>query len=454
MSNGNGYLGLLKKYEREEPEVYDPEKEGWFAEVPGDLLRKSRPIYEEGEDWIMDFAQGMGRSPTWSEYSDWQVSQDIRGFSYTPESTMGKLGWEGKTWEDYRKWGQPTYGPGAGEFVPENAIVLTDQFGNPIYRTSEFNDVTGGFINRGQYLANPQGFSDIQMQNLGQYGVGPGEAYRPRDISQYYPQKEQPPGQPLWNEPALEDFFRASGHRKPYELWNDYFTSTALGEGQKYETGGSINPDIYRAQLTDYLDQRMDADFLEGKKLDEEWEEYIKKAKIMALVPQTSAFAEEWLKSKLADINARAEELMTEEKKAELLAEIEIRLRTGNTEGLPFADEDIMGRTTGKNLMNLFSQYTGSKKRGWEQEYADWEREENIRKYGVPDLSMVPGEQEIAPTGNEMGEYFQYIRSLQLAGTFENHYLNGFSFYYNLWRTEGPGMPFIEWFSNYLMSGG
>jgi len=431
MPNGNGYLGLLEKYgagtkPKEKP--YDPEKEGWFAEVPSGQHKKAIPIWEEGEDWIIDFALNYGRAPTVDEYNDWKINVDTTGFTYTPESTMGKLGYAGLTFEDYYSIGQPTYGPGWGELTPEGSLVLTDSGGNPSFRTTEpwkFPE----YLSTGRYLQPPGGIDAGIIAGLENQGIQLLGGYTPADIKKYYPDIEKP-GQPLWNPPSMEDYMAS---------------------------GGEMNPERYSAQLQDYLKQSLNKDYQAVKDINSRIEsladQYQSNLNNLDMKLRSGDIDEKTYDSLLnnlqevsegmyLELTAPLENLMTSDKVQAILDEAGEMLSLGITEGLPLVEES-QGMLTGPNLMALYDQYVSGQKNVWAEDYAEWEGNKN-KGYG--DI-VTPS---TAPTGNEMGEYFEYIRSMSLSGTIENFMMNNFSFYYNLWRQESKGMSFIEWTNNYL----
>ena len=78
----------------------------------------------------------------------------------------------------------------------------------------------------------------------------------------------------------------------------------------------------------------------------------------------------------------------------------------------------------------------------------EWERIRNIPEkpqYPSPAAQAETQGTQEKTTGTEQRDYYNYIRSLDLALLRKNNLLNGFEDYYFEWQALNTNVPFIDW---------
>jgi len=120
----------------------------WFSGY-----KTGRPQTYEVENFILDYMSKFGVPPTVQMVNDWKQGQKTSDWHYTPESTMGRFGFE----RPFEYSGQ-SYGPHPGKDVPQGGLVITDPFGNPIQRTFNPKGEYPTQVSRGQYYTPPESY--------------------------------------------------------------------------------------------------------------------------------------------------------------------------------------------------------------------------------------------------------------------------------------------------------
>lgn len=118
----------------------------WFRGVSGGV-----PETKQEEAYILDYINRYGYAPTPEEVGGYRGRLDRTQFQYTPESTMGRMGFE--TFEEYlaaQKEAEP-YGPHPGELVPYGGVVALDEQGRPVMRYMEGERVPLEYLKTGRF---------------------------------------------------------------------------------------------------------------------------------------------------------------------------------------------------------------------------------------------------------------------------------------------------------------
>jgi len=242
----------------------DELKEGWYR--PGTQWEETRLDYKgeptsfEEAQWILNYIGEQGAPPTPQEAARWRSGHDREDWTYRPESTMGKLGWESPG--EYQRFaGNVRYGPHGGGLVPEEGVVLTDQFGNPLYRTFDYQRAKP-HIEKGRYIPmGEQGLSEYQRSQMGMEEAPP--SVFKGDSSQYYP---EPVDVKPFEPPSFVEFL----------------------------SGSYVNPgEMYKARLQDYFADQMSraGDLGERKAILSEQQKAVEQIRILQ---QTGASPEQY----------------------------------------------------------------------------------------------------------------------------------------------------------------
>lgn len=401
----------------------------WFLDPTGET-KGGRPEYKEGEKWIMDYQSRTGTIPTVEEYNAWKTGQDVSGFHFSPESTMGRLGWGGRTMGDVRRSQGATYGPELGELVPSNAMVFTDQYGNPLFRSNQIYDIHGGYLNRGQYMEPPGGFDPWQQTQMMNLGITPQRGYM--------------------------------GEYGTYRAAPDVYTPREFQGRTIEEFTGQPTYDIYNAQLQDYLTRRQGEDYQAVKELQnniqsqQSW--YESRINDLNEKVNSGEIDQEYAEQMAAEVERVAigtieyyqnqlNDLMTQNKANQLLGEAQNMIELG----LPFEElplyQDVQGMTTGSNFMNLYNQMIEQEKTGFEAGEAERKGQIETRQ----ELSKPPTVQrKYQPSERDIYDYQAYVSSLPMAKEWEDWLYNKFNENYTDWIHSGMTESFISWLSNYL----
>lgn len=400
----------------------------WFLDPSGEN-KGGKPEYEEGANWIMDYQSRTGTIPTAAEYNAWKTGQDVSGFHFSPESTMGKLGWGGRTMGDVRRAHGSPYGPGLGELVPSNAVVFTDQYGKPLFRSNQISGAHGGYLDMGQYYEPPTGFDPWQQTQMMRQNITPSGGY-PGGADMYRSREVYTPGE-----------FRGTTP----QLFADQAT-----------------PEIYGAQLQDYLDRKLAEDYDAVQDIlnrsDALEAEYNNKMSEISKSLYENKIDENTYKdykyqieyqrdTQYSVLEAELENYMYDSKAQSISEQSASMIGKGMfDESLPFFNE-ARGMTTGKNFMNLWNQLIG-------QERTTFEESEQRRKQDIEsrqELSQPPTFQETYQPGErDRYDYQAYVSSLGLASEWEDWLYNKFNEYYTYWMQSGRTDDFISWISKYL----
>jgi len=380
------------------------ERKGWYYEPS--FGYSGAPSTQEEEHWILDFVQQNMRAPTAQEAQQWRSGEDTGEFHYSPESTMGKMGWGGLTFQDYRPYQNITaYGPGQGGLVPEEALLITDEEGNPIFRTNN-PELSQPYVNAGHYYGNPSS------------GLTGGFPASDELLAEYYPEREKLEV-PQWTEPKFEDM------QPSYQL--------------------------YQAQLSDYLRDAVKKDYMDIEEARTDYETSMAKLEKLYQTTQMSGEVYEQSKTRLIDrITEILSPLMTSVKAESILNQANEMVGLGMvfTE-LPLFNE-VQGYT-GNESLKVFQDYINQRKtefQGLEQGYSkkleDYEKR-NIQHTG--EVAATQGEfKEI--TGKIRAEFIDYIKGFSEPVT---RWLRDNEYYlYYQWMDEGGDKEFMQWLREYL----
>jgi hypothetical protein len=130
------------------------------------------PKQDEIADFVLDFVQKNGRAPYEVEINDWKDTFKPQATDqYKPGSIMYEMGFRTvQEYGDAQSKGE-TYGPHSGGRVPEGSIIVTDEQGNPLFRTYDLEQYkwaldSGRYIDpktdtKGEYY--PQYSRDVQL---------------------------------------------------------------------------------------------------------------------------------------------------------------------------------------------------------------------------------------------------------------------------------------------------
>jgi len=178
-----------------------------------------KPQTKEGMNYLMDYINRTGQAPPPAEVSSFER---MKGESYAPGSTMYELGWRSPQEYTRSEWarggGETPYGVHTGEQVPAGGAIITDQYGNPLFRTFDI----GGHareIEQGRFIERPEGFSEMEMLELG-LPYTPQQRFE-RPTGEFYPQPAQPYKSPSYEE-ALGQFSPQERYLARLKDWLPY----------------------------------------------------------------------------------------------------------------------------------------------------------------------------------------------------------------------------------------
>ena len=386
-----------------------------------------KPSTEEEKSYILDYLEKTGTAPTPQQIGNWANQQNYSGFHYTPDSTMGGLGWD--TEGDYFK-GQgygAAYGPFAGKFVPtEGGVVVTDEKGRPTMRLPEGSEQARMFTSRGQYVPKEGYPLDIEAM------MGP------TDVSKYYPQNKP------YETPTPEDVLSGLGPTGYKARLYDYLgVTTAKDEKGEvlidYNTGkeklvstgqGLMGRDA--PQLQSLMEQ--------DKKLAADHELYLNSLNKQLLAGTIT--------SEQGDRMALQHKLATNDALMALQAKVDTLMTQDNAEKLITQAEQQIGLGTSLEQLPNFNEVKGilgpESSKLWQQgvESSKKARQTEITQRGTGGLTNVDYTQG---KGNPQTEYMAFVDSLNLANEYKSWMGQRFGYFYNLWQQSGSGESFMHW---------
>ena len=362
-----------------------------------------RPSTYEEEAFILDYLRERGHAPTLREVSQWKAGQDARGFTYTPESTMGGMGF--KKYAGYREaqYRDVPYGvwaggeEGYGRLVPEGGLVMTGREGAPLFRTYRPEEQAGR-IERGEYVSLPEGYDPYLAQFLPPEGGFPQGGV--------YPQYDRTPFTP----PAMEE---------------------ALS--------GYAPEQVYRARLADYITAKAQQDAIRIKEITDRYDAAIQDRVDMEARREIDADTMKrdiYLLQYNLNKDIETEGLMTQDQAEGIYAEATDLINRGTpAEQLPLYAESA--ETMGAAVQELYNTSLVDAQKQWEAE-----------QESIPEIR---GYSSVSPASS--WEFRQYIDSLNVSPSGEQWIMENYENFNSMWQEEGQVMPFLQWLNEYLGRG-
>lgn len=432
------------------------DKSGWYAPTPESAGFTGRPQTQEEEAWIVNFVQNTGRVPRLEEVADWKRGQDPMQFTVSGRegNYLGEAGFAGLTiGETANLQGRQgfTYGPGLGAGVPENAVLFTDRQGNPIGRSANLYNFQD-YLNQGRFIRPPEGIQGYQDQGF-MAKIGPESQYR-RTVVDY-------PAYPAGaSSQYTQPSFQEATDRRRY--LNNELTAGIMGAGGTPPTmfsAGQGTPEdqynLYQAQLSDYLQQRVSSDYQAAA---------TRLAEIKALAEKEFA----------AVTNADEEAAATDKINA-LLDEYDQQFMTPTRASTILKDaKNLVSWQVPFDQLPLFSDVQGVQGNNTFQWYADFtsrdqqrfdtlanqERQQYLNQYEQARQAdqgryWQPAQpQMFEPSPTDEPDYYQYVSTLQIAGPARQWAMSMYNDLYNLWLNSDRRTRFVEWVDIYFKSGG
>jgi len=430
-----------------------------------------RPTTEEGKQFIEEYFARFQEVPTPKQVASYKKGLGRTNLTYTPESTMGQLGWENELQSLAWRRGQAgAYGPNLSDSTPRGGIVITRD-GVPAFRTFEPERYRGA-LSRGEFI-QPTGGGLFDLEQLFEAGGALPQGMPEPTPGQYY----RPPAQPF-ESPSLEE---------------------ALGTFAPTE--------VYKARMGDYLSQQMAADEAEVSK----WIDYYNNEKNMFDRRKKEGELNEVTYNQAIDsltklYNDKIAPLMTSDKASSIFdmlldltnkgyapEDIHAQIMSGNqftlasigmqedksaidfynpAQGFSYSPEapqqpqnllrnleDVQG-ITGAKVQELYNRILGEKQAAYEQAnrgtptFGEQVTTQGMgMQRGGQGTQFVRDEYEPMQRGTEERDYYIAVQQQGLAPEAEQYAMSQFSKYYFQWQQSGMKQPFMQWL-NQTLSGG
>ncbi len=413
-----------------------------YSDQPG-----GKPQTEEEEAFILDYMERYGLAPTGAEVAAGMGERQGRGeLTYTPESTMGQLGFKNLP-EAWSAWNQgESYGPWAGEGygkkIPMGGIVTTDELGRPKARYFQFNEGLGAReVAAGRYIMPSGGVEPNLAAQLTQLMPG-GRTPMPKGYESEMPGVY--PRRTAFTMPDINDPLKYNPNQVYSARYQDYLNSQVEKDVPVIkEATDKIkwNQDWYKQRVDDIQSR-----FSNGE---------ISKEQAQESINFVAASAEESI-NYWQDILDNA---MTAKKAQGLYATLQKQIGKGaalqgqvglspeglttltpseidfKALGLPEMPADFKGAGT---LAALFQAGLDRERKAWEEsqprQFAGYNRQTN---------NLI---------GDERQRFSAYIRNYP--SSVQNWLANNYNNLFAEWQNAGMTVDFIIWLQRYLASGG
>ncbi len=409
--------------------------QGWYQNEAKGSKYSGVPETEQERAWIIDYMQRTGEVPTLGQANEAMRGVDRTQYQYTPESTMGGLGF--KDWNEYISAQQAgeSYGPWSGRHVPEGGLVTTDEYGRPSQRYMNLEGARGA-MGQGRFVMPPGGLTREQWGKYSPTSSG----FPKENLSDIYPQYRREKFQAPTLEEALGGNPQATYKARVY----DYLTNLS---------------EQHAPELQDLTQFKKDAQTRLNLVIEGEQQKQLDNPKYADQAKKEIAQATLDFGRLSRLIDEKIETFMTPQKAEGILGQAANLINKGYSgPDLPYFAESM--NTTGGQVAKLWTEATGRAQEAYKGQrmgplqgpasVIDFQRQVLEAQARHPNVRYSMPTEEVLPTRNHQKEFTDYVRQLNINDYARQWLFDNYAGLFGQWQGSGSGGDFVGWLQRYL----